>query len=34
VSCLLVITGLELAAGWQAARGITLPVDQPAAVPG
>ena len=30
VSCLLVITGLELAAGWQAARNITLPVDQPA----
>ncbi len=31
VSCLLVITGLELVAGWQAARNITLPVDQPAA---
>ena len=30
VSCLLVITGLELAAGWQAARNITLPLDQPA----
>ena len=30
VSCLLVITGLELAAGWQAARDVTLPVDQPA----
>ena len=28
VSCLLVITGLELAAGWQAARNITLPLDQ------
>ena len=32
VSCLLVITGLELAPGWQAARDVTLPVDQPAAV--
>jgi MFS transporter, CP family, cyanate transporter len=32
VSCLLVITGLELVAGWQAARNITLPVGQPAAV--
>ena len=31
VSCLLVITGLELVAGWQAARDVTLPVDQPAA---
>jgi CP family cyanate transporter-like MFS transporter len=30
VSCLLVITGLELAAGWQAARDVTLPVGQPA----
>jgi CP family cyanate transporter-like MFS transporter len=31
VSCLLIITGLELVAGWQAARNITLPLDQPAA---
>jgi CP family cyanate transporter-like MFS transporter len=31
VSCLLVITGLEFVAGWQAARDVTLPVDQPAA---
>ncbi len=30
VSCLLVITGLECGAGWQAARDLTLPVDQPA----
>jgi CP family cyanate transporter-like MFS transporter len=34
VSCLLVITGLELVAGWQAARDITLPVDQPATATG
>ena len=34
VSCLLVITGLELTAGWQAARDTTLPVDQPAAATG
>ena len=31
VSVILVITGLELAAGWQAARDVTLPVDQPVA---
>jgi MFS transporter, CP family, cyanate transporter len=31
VSCLLVITGLEFAAGWQAARNVTLPVVHPAA---
>jgi MFS transporter, CP family, cyanate transporter len=31
VSCLLVITGLELAAGWQAARNETLPVVHPVA---
>ncbi len=31
VSCLLVITGLEFVAGWQAARDVTLPVGQPAA---
>ncbi len=31
ISCLLVITGLELVAGWQAARDVTLPVDHPAA---
>jgi MFS transporter, CP family, cyanate transporter len=30
VICILVITGLEFAAGWQAARNVTLPVlDQP-----
>ena len=34
VSCLLVISGLELVAGWQAARNLTLPVDQPAAALG
>jgi MFS transporter, CP family, cyanate transporter len=34
ISCLLVITGLELTAGWQAARDITLPVDKPAVATG
>jgi MFS transporter, CP family, cyanate transporter len=34
VSVILVITGLELAAGWQAARDVTLPVPDEPAAPG